>query len=227
LGGHRKPGRHSRLRTIGAGLAFVALAASVAACGGGSSADANEKAGTYRMKVVNAEFPTDQRLGQTSLLRIGVRNSGKKTVPAVAVTVSIAGKEGQTSSLPFGIHDPQPELAQPDRPVWVLAESFPKLAGSEEPGGATTSSHKTFDFGALKPGATVEGVWKLSAVKGGRYTLLYDVNAGLNGGAKAKTASGVQPGGSFVVRISQRPPETEVTDSGQIVEIGKSKTGSK
>jgi hypothetical protein len=226
LGGHRKPGRHSRLRTIGAGLAFVALAASVAACGGGSS-DANEKAGTYQVKVVNAQFPTAQRLGQTSLLQIGVRNTGKKTVPAVAVTVSIAGKEGQTSSLPFGIHDPQPELAQPDRPVWVLAEDFPKLAGSEEPGGATTSGHKTFDLGSLKPGATVEGVWKLSAVKAGHYTVLYGVDAGLNGTAKAKTASGVEPGGSFVVRISQRPPETEVTDSGQIVEIGKQKKAGK
>jgi hypothetical protein len=226
LGGHRKPGRHSRLRATGAGLAFIALAASVAACGGGSS-DANEKAGTYEMKVVNAQFPTAQRLGQTSLLQIGIRNTGEKTVPAVAVSVSIGGKEGQTSSLPFGIHDPQPELAQPDRPVWVLSEGFPKFAGSEEPGGTETSERKTFDLGPLKPGKAVEAVWKLSAVKAGNFTLLYAIEAGLDGKAKAKTASGVTPGGSFVVRISPRPPETEVTDSGQIVEIGKSKKGTK
>ena len=73
----------------------------------------------------------------------------------------------------------------------------------------------------------MEAVWKLSAVKAGRYTLLYGVDAGLSGEAKAKTSSGVQPGGSFVVQIDQKPPETEVTDSGEIVEIGKPKKGSK
>ena len=174
MGGHRKPGRHTRLRAIGAGLAFLALAASVAACGESSSSDSNQKAGTYEVTVTKSEFPTDQQLGQTSLLRIGIRNTGEKTVPAVAVTVSIAGKEGQTSSLPFGIHDPQPELAQPDRPVWVLAEGSPRIAGThnptvagnvKNPGGASSSSPKTFDFGSLKPGDTVEGIWKLSAVK--------------------------------------------------------------
>ncbi|MFI5028357.1 MAG: hypothetical protein ACHQCF_05170 [Solirubrobacterales bacterium] len=227
MGGHRTHSRYSRLRAIGAGFAFLTLAASLAACGGGSSSDANEPAGTYRVKVVNAEFPTKQRLGQTSLLRIGIRNTGSKTVPSVAVTISIAGRAGQTSSLPFGIHDPQPELAQPDRPVWVLAEHFPKLAGSEEPGGAETSSPKTFLLGSLKPAATVEGIWKLSAVKAGRYTLLYGVEGGLSGSAKAQTATGVKPGGSFVVGISEKPPNTIVTDSGQIVEIGKPRPGSK
>ncbi len=188
------------------------------------------------MKVVKATFPTAQHLGQTSQLRIGVHNTGQKTIPAVAVTISIGGKQGQTSALPFGVHDPQPELAQPDRPVWVLAEGSPQIAGTsnpkvagdvKNPGGAGSSSPKTFDLGALKPGKTVEAIWKVSAVKAGRYTLLYGIEAGLSGAAKAKTSNGVRPGGSFVVQIDQTPPETEVTDSGQIVEIGKSKKGSK
>ena len=89
----------------------------------------------------------------------------------------------------------------------MLAKATRGSAGSEEPGGATTSSHKTFDLGALKPGKTVEAIWKLSAVKAGRYTLLYGVEAGLSGEAKAKTASGVSPGGSFVVQIDQQPPK--------------------
>jgi hypothetical protein len=227
LGGHRKPGRHSRLRAIGAGLACFALAASLAACGESASSDSNQAAGTYKVKVTNAKFPTDQQLGQTSLLRIGVRNTGTKTVPAVAVTISIGGKEGETSSLPFGIHDPQPELAQPDRPVWVLAEDFPKFAGSDAPGGTSTSAHKTFDLGPLKPDATVEAIWKLSAVKAGTYTLLYGIEGGLSGKSKAETGGGVKPGGSFVVKIAERPPNTTVTDSGQIIEIGKPKKGTK
>jgi hypothetical protein len=174
------------------------------------------------MKVTNAAFPTEQRLGQTSLLRIGVQNTGDKTVPAVAVSISIAGKEGQTSALPFGIHDPQPELAQADRPVWVLAEGYPQLANTGKKAGAETSGRKTFDFGTLKPGRTVEGVWKLSAVKPGSFTILYGVEAGLSGSARAETSAGVKPGGSFVVQVTKRNPNTVVTDSGEVVEIGKS-----
>ncbi len=211
-------------------------AGSLAACGESSSSDSNEQAGTYKVKVVKAEFPTEQRLGETSLLHLGVRNDGDKTVPAVTVTISIGGKAGETSSLPFGIHDPQPELAQPDRPVWVLAEGSPQIAGVDNPtvaggvknpGGAGTSSPKTFDLGSLKAGKEVEATWKVSAVRAGHYTVLYGVGAGLSKETKAETAGGVKPGGSFVVTISERSPETTVNDAGEIVEIGKSKQGNK
>jgi hypothetical protein len=231
LGGTRtNRRRNSRIRAIGAGLASLALAASLAACGSETSSDANEAEGSYEMKVVKATFPTDQHLGQTSLMKVAVRNTGDKAVPAVAITVSVAGKEGQTSALPFGIRDPQPDLAQPDRPVWVLAEGYPKTSTTTtKRGGGTSSSRKTFVFGSLKPGATVEGIWKLSAVKPGRFTVLYGVDAGLSGAAKAKTAAGVAPGGSFKVDVSNAPVNTEVTDSGEVVEInphqGKKNTG--
>jgi hypothetical protein len=211
------------------------LAATLAACGG-SSADSNERPGSYEVKVVNAEFPAKQHLGGTTRMNIGIRNTGKKAVPAVAVTVSIGGKQGQTSSLPFGIHDPQPELAQPDRPVWVLAEGSPQIVGTDNPtvagdvknpGGTETSNSKTFDLGPLKPGKTVEASWRLTAVKAGQYTVLWSVDAGLSGAAKAKTAGGVQPGGSFTAHIDDQPPESEVTDSGEVVEITKSKQSGK
>lgn len=193
----------------------------LAACGGESSSDANERAGTYDVRVTEAAFPSEQRLGQTSLLRLGVRNTGHKTLPALTVTVSIAGKEGQTSSLPFGIRDPTPGLAQPDRPVWVLSEGYPRLAGSSSPGGASSSNRKTFVLGPLKPGATTKAVWKLSAVKSGHFTVLYNIDAGLSGTAKARTSGGVAPGGSFVTEISAVPPDTEVTDDGEVLEMKK------
>ncbi len=196
----------------------MAVAALLAACGGESSSDANQPAGTYDVRVTDASFPTEQRLGQTSLLQLGVRNTGKKALPALTVTVSIAGKEGQTSTLPFGIRDPQTGLAQPDRPVWVLAAGYPRLAGSADPGGATTSNRKTFSFGPLKPGATTEAVWKLSAVRAGKFTVLYRIDAGLSGTAKARTTGGVAPGGSFATEISAVTPDTEVTDDGEVVE---------
>jgi hypothetical protein len=189
---------------------------SFAACGGGESSDANEATGTFPVKVTGAEFPTKQELGQTSLLRLGLRNTGRKTIPALTVSFSVGGKEGHASNLPFGIHDPEPGLAQPDRPVWVLAEHYPKFAGSEEPGGAETSNAKTYDFGPLKPGVTANVVWKLSAVKSGRYTLLYSIDAGLSGTARAETSGGAAPGGSFAVRIASRTPDKVVNGAGEI-----------
>lgn len=196
----------------------AALALSMIACGGESSSDANEAGGTFRVKVTSASFPTSQQLGQTSLMKLGIRNTGKKTVPALTVNVSIAGKEGETSTLPFAIHDPQPELAQPDRPVWVLAAHYPKFAGSSAPGGAETSNQKTYDFGPLKPGKTANLVWKLSAVKSGHFTLLYAINAGLGNQVKTTTGGGVKPGGSFSVQISSARLNKEVNDSGEVVD---------
>jgi hypothetical protein len=221
----RGTGRHSRrtrLQAIATGFAALAAAALLSACGGGGSSD-DEPTGTFHVKVTEASFPTAQKLGQTALLKLAVRNTGKRVVPALSVSFTIAGKEGVTSSLPFGVRDPQPELAQPDRPVWVLAQTYPRLHGSSKPGGASTSSRKTFSLGELKPGASADAIWKLSAVRSGRYTLLYSIDAGLSGNARAKTENGVRPGGSFKTEISERLPETEVTNSGEIIEVKKGK----
>jgi hypothetical protein len=221
LRGTGRHSRHARLQAIATGFAALAVAALLSACGGGSSDD--EPTGTFHVKVTEASFPTAQNLGQTSLLKLAIRNTGKRPVPALSVTFTIAGKEGVDSSLPFGVRDPQPELAQPDRPVWVLAQTYPRLHGSSKPGGATTSSRKTFTLGELKPGASTDAIWKLSAVRSGKYTLLYSIDAGLSGKARAKTDNGVRPGGSFKTEISERLPETEVTNSGEIVEVQKGK----
>jgi hypothetical protein len=224
----RGTGRHSRrtrLRVTATGFALLAVAALLLNGCGESSSDANETGGKYRVDVTGVSFPPKQRLGQTSLLHLGVRNTGTKTVPALTVTITIAGKAGADSSLPFGIHDPQPGLAQSDRPVWVLAQTYPRFVGSSEPGGATTSNRKTFSFGPLKPNQSTAAVWKLSAVRPGKYTLLYTVDAGLNGEATAVTAKGKTPGGSIAAEITRELPETEVTDSGEVVEIQPGKGG--
>jgi hypothetical protein len=200
-------------------LAAVAVAALLSACGGGSSADSNEREGSYKVAVTAASFPTAQVLGQTSLLKLTVKNEGDHTVPGLAVTFTIAGQEGTDSALAFAVREPQKELAMSDRPVWVLAQGYPQLEGANAPGGAATSNPKTFDFGPLKPGDSRAAVWKLSAVRQGKYTLRYSVDAGLGGKAKAETTNGVAPGGTFVADISAETPDTEVTDSGEIVEI--------
>jgi hypothetical protein len=189
----------------------------VAACGESSSD--KEPGGDFQVGVTAAAFPSLQRLGQTSLLKLSFKNEGEEAVPNLVVYFTLAGKQGATASLPFGVHEQQVGLANPTRPVWVLAEHFPKLAGSSAKGGATTSDPKTFAFGPLKPGQTTSAVWKLSAVRQGHYTLRYRVGAGLNGEAKAETASGVAAGGTFVAEVTAQNPNTEVTESGEIVEI--------
>ncbi|HEX8689291.1 MAG TPA: hypothetical protein VF729_03520 [Solirubrobacterales bacterium] len=201
-------------------VAAAILSLFAAACGDDdspSSDDSNRATGRYELKVVDAKFPTRQRLGQTTLLQLGVRNTGEKTVPSLTVSISVGGEDGRGSSLPFGIRSPEPGLSQPDRPVWVLSEKYPKLDGSEESAGAETASRKTFVFGPLKRGETSAAVWKLSATRTGTYRLLYAF--GVGGPAKAETPRGGKPGGSFTVRISDVPPETVVTDSGEVVEV--------
>jgi hypothetical protein len=219
-GGNRRHDRRSRRNALAAVVAAGLLTVSIAACGGSeSSSDSNEAAGKYPVKVVAAEFPAEQRLGETTLLRLGVRNTGKKALPALTVTISVGGKEGHDSSLPFGYRDPSPGIAQPDRPIWALSARYPKANGSSETAGAETASLKTFDFGPLQPGKTTEAIWKLSAVKAGNYHLFYEIGAGLDGAAVAETAPGTQAGGSFTAQIVDVPPETEVKDNGEVVEI--------
>jgi hypothetical protein len=219
LGGDRRHGPRFRHRAAAAGVLALALAVSIAGCGQGSSSESSEPAASYSVKVTQAAFPTKQRLGETSLMRIGVRNTGHRTIPGLTVTVSIAGQAGQASSLPFGVRSSEPELAQPDRPVWVLSARYPRLLGSSISAGAETAGRKTFNFGPLKPGGTTDAVWKLSAVKTGTYTVLFKVGAGLGGQGKATASGGVAAGGSFHVNISDVPPNTIVTDSGKVVTI--------
>lgn len=227
MGGPRTHASRSRLRALTTGVLATALAISIAACGGGASSDANEAGGSFPVRITKAEFPTSQRVGQTSLMRLAIRNTGDKTIPELTVSVSIAGKEGQASTFPFTIRDPQPDLAQPDRPVWVLSARYPRFAGSSKPAGAETSNQKTYDFGSLRAGATANLVWKLNAVKVGRYTLLYGIDAGLGGKAKATGPGDVRPGGSFSVRISSAPYDTEVTPDGEVAPTDGAGKGAK
>lgn len=208
------------------GAAVAALSASFAACGGDDSSESKpaEAKASYPVEVVAADFAAEQRLGETTLLRLGVRNAGEKRMPALTVTLTIAGKEGETAGLPFAIRDPQPGLSQPERPVWVLSEHYPRLidangkVGSES-AGTETGGQKTFEFGPQEAGETTEAVWKVSAVRSGRYELMYEIGAGLGGKAKAETPGGGKAGGSFDVKIGTAPVDVEVTDSGEVVEI--------
>ena len=104
----------------------------------------------------------------------------------------------------------------------MLAAGYPRLAGSDDPGGASTSNRKTFAFGPLKAGATPKLVWKLSAVKAGDFTVLYRVGAGLGGRRQGEDRPAASlPAAPSSTEITEPTPDTEVNDSGEVVEKSK------
>ncbi len=226
MGGTRGHRRRSRTGALAVGAAVVALAGISAGCGGDDDSSSSEDEATYTAGIVSDEFPARQQLGETTLMKVKVRNEGERTIPALVVSVTVGGESGAGSSLPFGVRVGEPGLAQPDRPVWVLSEHYPKRGGSDEPGGTEGATPKSFNFGPLKPGRAVEGVWQLSAVRSGDFEVLYKVDAGVGGGARVETEDGNVPRGRFAVTISDQVPDQTVNDQGEVVEVREPKGGS-
>jgi hypothetical protein len=115
------------------------------------------------------------------------------------------------------------QLASDSRPVWIVDEppnpnavcAYSCQQGG--PGGAVTAYSNTWALGPLKPGTTKTFDWKLTAVKSGMHTVAWQVAAGLNGKAKARTGGGTVPQGTFKVRIANAPQQAYVNNSGQVV----------
>ena len=173
-----------------------------------------------------ASFPTIQRLSEHTHMVIAVRNSGRKAIPNVAVTIcnttcGVGAPAGQgTSVSAFGFYLKQPGLASASRPVWIV-DRPPGVCGysckSGGPGSAVTAYTNTWALGRLAPGHTVLFQWRVTAVKAGAYTVAYRVAAGLNGDAKAVASDGTLPGGVFHVAVAKRPAQAYVNNSGAIV----------
>lgn len=242
------------------GLVVALSTVGLAACGGGERQDEDEAEGEFPVEIVSAEFADKQRLAQTSDLTLQVRNSGDETIPDLAVTVftdadtdvevseteeEAAGEDeegddegttteeelGPEAQGAFSVISQQPDLAIPSRPVWILEQGYPRLAGATEgrpppgeiaaAGGAEAAQTNTFSFGELEPGDTAELVWRVTPVQAGTYTVHYRLAAGLHGKAVAVTDDGGVPEGEFVVQITDVPPQTRVNDAGEVVPIRK------
>jgi hypothetical protein len=214
--------RGARVRFAGS-AALAALTVAVGGCGGGGERqDADEPSGEFPVDVVAAQFPTEQRLAQTSDLRLEVENVGEEAVPDLAVTIWTGDRKAAES---FSIESDQPGLADPNRPVWILENEFPKLLtrtvkrgdlDKAPSAGAEAVQTDTFSFGPLEPGDSIDAVWRVTPVAAGTYTVHYELAAGLNGKAKAVTADGSPVEGEFVVTISDKPPRARVNDAGEV-----------
>lgn len=205
-------------------LAAFGVVAALTACGGDDNVrqDADEPEGEFPVEVVEAKFPTRQRLAETSDLQLEVENIGDEQIPDLAVTICI---DSCDADAPFSLRSEQAGLANPNRPVWILEDGYPKLLdASTDPGelddeptaGAEAAQTNTFSFGALAPGEELAAAWRVTPVQGGTYTVNYEIAAGLTGKAKAVTNDGSPAEGSFVVTISTKPPKATVNPQGKI-----------
>jgi len=190
------------------------LALGLAACGG-ERQDENEPEGKFQVDIVDASFPTKQKLAKRSDLSITVRNTGTKTVPNVAVTID--GFDTQLEN---------PDLADPSRPVFVIngqPKEIGDFAESKDlaPEGGETAYVGTWALGPLKAGAEKTFDWSVTAVRAGPYKISYKVAAGLDGKAKAVDGQGVTPAGTFIGSVDDTPPDTRVAEDGVTVIEGQ------
>ena len=185
----------------------------IAACGGGERQDAGEKAGDYRVEIVDASFPAEQQLADATTMKISVRNADTKTLPNVAVTVATQpGKSGGAAQA-FSADIGDTAVSDPSRPIWIVDEG---------PKGGDTSYTNTWALGPLKAGQTKDFQWKVTAVKPGAYTIDYSVSPGLTG--KAKPAGG-RTSGVFNVTIDDTPPNARVGKNGEVIREPGEKDG--
>jgi hypothetical protein len=217
-------GRASQVR-IAIALALTGVLVGLSACGGDDEAarqDAEEPSGEFPVEIADASFPTRQRLAERSDLALTIENIGEEQIPDLAVTICL---DSCTADGSFSLRSEQAGLANPNRPVWILEQDYPKLLApgitpkelDDEPtAGAEAAQTNTFSFGAIAPGDEITPVWRVTPVQGGTYTVNYEIAAGLTGKAKAITADGSPAEGSFVVTIDTEPPEATVEPDGSI-----------
>ena len=196
-------------------FATAAVAAAFVGCGGGERQDENEPEGDYKVEVVEASFPSEQKLAKRSRLVIVVRNADTKRIPNIAVTMK---------GLDYRKDDP--ELADQRRPQFVVNGRFKKFGNIEDaqaltPGGVENPTYvDTWSLGPLEPGESKRFRWDVTAVKAGPYELSYTVAAGLDGKARAIDDTGEAPQGIFTGTVSDEAPQTRIAADGKtIVEV--------
>ena len=94
------------------------------------------EAGTYKVEIVDASFPTKQRLADQAQMQIVVRNAGTRrspTSPSRSAVTDQGRRRLRRPLRPAG-------LADPARPVWIVDDG---------PRGGTTAYVNTWALGAL------------------------------------------------------------------------------
>lgn len=218
-------GGHAR-RTAGPVLVALVAATAVGGCGGGQKRqDADEPAGQFKVKVLEARFPERQKLAKRSEMRIVVKNVGDRTIPDLSVTVKSFDRKERDADEENRAVSAQPQLADPRSPVFIVNKSpveYTQDLGAGEsslvdrevdpPRGTEASGSyvDTYSLGPARPGETKEFRWSVTASVAGPFKLRYRVNAGLDGRARALLAGGGTPAGDFSGTIEDRRFDADV-----------------
>ncbi|MGI8414036.1 MAG: hypothetical protein ACR2QA_16405 [Solirubrobacteraceae bacterium] len=202
-------------------VAVLAVGLGLSACGAANPRqDASEPSGNFTVRVTRVSFPATQRLSQHVHLVITVRNTGARTIPDLAVTITDPSLRDPTSVQAFSDYLGGRTLAGHSRSVWIV-DRAPGRCGyscrSGGAGGAVTAYANTWALGTLPPGTSATFDWSLTAVAPGRHRLRYRLAVGLNGKARAQLRSGGIPAGTFTVMIRNAPRRSYVDNQGRIV----------
>jgi hypothetical protein len=204
------------------------LAMGASGCGSGTTVkgapqDTDEKKGDYPVSVEEAEFPLQQKLAETTTMRLVVRNAGDAGIPNIAVTVQCRqAKGGQDGS--FDRQVAGQGQADKNRPTFVIDQIpgavRPASRQNLDPLERSTAYVNTYTLGPLGPNRTATFEWKVTAVRAGQFRLCYRVAAGLDNKAHAKAASGSLPiEKEWNGNVSGAAPKTGVADDGTITTI--------
>ena len=181
-------------------LAAGAAALLLAGCGGPvAQQDEDEPQGRYKVEVVKAEFPTEQKMAKRSTMEIAVRNVDARTIPNIAVTVSSFDIRGADEDSPN---------ADPARPIFAV---------NKIPKGGDTAYLDTYALGNLRPGQTKTFRWDVTAIYPGAFRLKYRIAAGLDGKAVAVLPNGDPPAGEFVGTVERAAPVARVGADGETI----------
>jgi hypothetical protein len=183
---------------LATGVAAVVAASLAAGCGGGARQDANEPSGTFKVDVLKATFPKQQRLSQAAVMRIVVRNADTRTIPNVAVSVLSDDPKGGGG---FATRSTEAGLADPTRNLWIVDRG---------PRGGDTAYVSTWALGPLPAGRSKTFEWRVTPVVAGAHTVRWRVAAGLNGKARAQTEGGQEASGTIPVTVSDKPTAVTV-----------------
>ena len=202
-------------------IATVASAAALAACGASTANEdqATQATGSFPASV-KAAFPAKQTLAENSQLVIRITNTGSRTMPNVAVTLTNPKYGSGAQALGTLLAAPaagQPILAGRSRPVWVINQAPGPCGYSCQqggPGAGATAYTNTWALGTLPPGATRTFDWHVTALEPGAYTVAYQVAAGLSGKA---SATGASTHGQLKVVIASKPRSAYINSAGKIV----------
>ena len=102
--------------------------------------------------MTKAKFPTEQRLALTSDLMLGVKNTGDEPLPELAFTIETDDGVADGS---FNVRIDDPSASNPNRPVWILEDKYPRATDDPIPkgiSGGLRAQTNTFGFGPLDPG---------------------------------------------------------------------------